>query len=294
MTTTRALEDAEIMAMFAKIDGRYALRDRTMLIVAIHMALRATELCGLEVGDVYDGQQVRRYVTIRPETAKRHKERKSRLSSDVQQALADFIASKREHGESIDPSAPLFVSQMGGHLSRKTLFVIVKRILSRAGITESAHALRKTGATIYYIESDFDLIATQHFLGHADPSTTRDYIGLTSNQLALYAERSGKHLFEAIRKGTSEKLDTNRDLSKFDLSKVPTAALIWELHDRGMNVESLAEPVATPQPARKIASANGKIIHLNVRWKPSASPRQSSAHRTLSKARCRSPIRPAP
>ena len=55
MTTTRALEDAEIMAMFAKIEGRYTRRDRTMLIVAIHLALRATELCSLTVGDVYDG-----------------------------------------------------------------------------------------------------------------------------------------------------------------------------------------------------------------------------------------------
>lgn len=264
MTTTRALEDAEIMALFASIDGRYAIRDRTMLIVAIHLALRATELCSLTVGDVYDGVQVRRYVTVRAQTAKRGKARKIRLSSDVQQALADFIASKRDNGESVSASAPLFVSQMGGHLSRKTLFVIVKRIMSRAGITESAHALRKTGATIYYIESDFDLIATQHFLGHAAPSTTRDYIGLTSNQLARYAERSGKHLFSAMLRGTSEKLDTKHEMSKFDLTKVPTAALIWELHDRGMNVESLAEP-AGAQPERRVASADGKVIQLHAR-----------------------------
>ena len=43
MATTRALEDPEIFAMFEKLGGRYAVRDRTMLIVAIHMALRATD-----------------------------------------------------------------------------------------------------------------------------------------------------------------------------------------------------------------------------------------------------------
>lgn len=266
MTTTRALEDAEICAMFASIGGRYVHRDRTMLIVAIHMALRATELCSLCVGDVYRGTQVLRYVTIRAETAKRNKQRKIRISADVQKALADFIATKTQQGESVEPSAPLFVSQMGGHLSRKTLFVIVKRIMEEAGINESAHALRKTGATIYYIESDFDLIATQQFLGHSDPSTTRDYIGLTSNQLADYAERSGKHLFSAIAKGTSEKVDTTQDMSNFDLTKVPTAAMIWVLHDRGLDVESLVTQVSPPREGIR-ASGDPKVIPLLPRRK---------------------------
>ena len=100
--TTRALEDAEIFAMFRTIKGRYAVRNRTMLIVAIHMALRATELCELTVGDVYDGTNGRRYVTVRPETAKRSKPRQIRMSSDVQKALADFITHKTKQGESVD------------------------------------------------------------------------------------------------------------------------------------------------------------------------------------------------
>ena len=36
-----------------------------MLTLGIHMALRATELCGLTVGDVYDGVDIRTYVEIR-------------------------------------------------------------------------------------------------------------------------------------------------------------------------------------------------------------------------------------
>ena len=54
---------------------------------------------------------------------------------------------------------------------------------------------------LYYIESDYDLIATQHFLGHSDPSTTRKYIGLTSEQIVEYAERMSDHLFGAICEG---------------------------------------------------------------------------------------------
>jgi integrase len=67
---TRALENAEIQAVFASVGGRYAVRNRAMLMVGIHLALRATELCGLTVGDVYDGARVRTYITIRGEIAK--------------------------------------------------------------------------------------------------------------------------------------------------------------------------------------------------------------------------------
>jgi len=94
------------------------------------------------------------------------------------------------------------VSQKGGHLTRVALFQIVRKIFDAAGIDQSPHCLRKTGGTIYYIESDYDLIATQKFLGHADPSTTRRYIGLTTEQIVEYAEKLSDHLFSAIRTGS--------------------------------------------------------------------------------------------
>jgi len=50
--TTRALEDSEIKAIFDCVDGCNAERNRTMLIIGIGMALRASELVGLTVGDI--------------------------------------------------------------------------------------------------------------------------------------------------------------------------------------------------------------------------------------------------
>ena len=66
--TTRALEDAEIKAIFEHIDGWNARRNETLLIAGIGMALRASELVGLQVGDVCDGVKAKSYVTIRAET----------------------------------------------------------------------------------------------------------------------------------------------------------------------------------------------------------------------------------
>ena len=138
---------------------------------------------------------------LNAETAKFQKGRKVRVSSAVRAALIEFIGWKGGNGEPMQQKSPLFISERGAHLSRKMLFVIVKAALKNAGINESPHCLRKTGATIYYIESECDLIATQQFLGHADPSTTRQYIGLTSEQLAAYCERSGNRLMAAMRGG---------------------------------------------------------------------------------------------
>ena len=65
--TTRALEDQEIKAIFENVNGTHAKRNETLLIVGIGMALRASELVGLKVADVYD-KKVKSYVTMRPET----------------------------------------------------------------------------------------------------------------------------------------------------------------------------------------------------------------------------------
>lgn len=75
--TTRALEDQEIKSIFEHVSGCNAVRNRAMLIVGIGMAGLASELVGLRVGDVIDTNgNVKKYVTIRAETAKFGKERK--------------------------------------------------------------------------------------------------------------------------------------------------------------------------------------------------------------------------
>jgi len=204
MGTTRALEVREIQSLFAEVSGRHAVRNRAMLTLGIAAALRATELVSLTVGDVHDGGQVRTYVKIRGETAKLGKPRTIRLGEGIRQVMAHFIEWKRAQCESLKPDAPLFRSQKGGPLTRIALLQTVTRILNAARINESPHSLRKTGATIYYIASSYDIIATQHFLGHADPATTRKYIGLTTEQLVNYSEQASEKLLEAIADGASD------------------------------------------------------------------------------------------
>jgi hypothetical protein len=171
----------------------------------------------------------------------------------------DFTEWKILNGESVTKGAPLFVSQKGGHLTRIALFQIVKEIFYKAGINQSPHCLRKTGATLYYIESDYDLIATQQFLGHADPSTTRRYIGLTSEQIAEYSERMSDHLFSAIRAGKVEKFNRTNNMLDFNLTEIPTAEMILELQARGIDMTSAIEQLQAERKP-KVAVAGSKIV----------------------------------
>ena len=62
---TRALEKEEIHKLFTSIEGKFAMRNKTMLICGISMALRATELVSLNVADILDrNRQIKTYVTI--------------------------------------------------------------------------------------------------------------------------------------------------------------------------------------------------------------------------------------
>ena len=234
MSTTRALERGEIHRLFACISGRHARRDHTMLMCGIAMALRATELCQLNVGDVLDENgNIKLYVTVRSETAKFGKKRTIRIGAAVRQALGNFIDHKRKTSESTDGASPLFCSQKGGHLDRTWLFRIVKSVLLKAGIEESVHTLRKTGGTHYYIKSNYDLIATQQFLGHSDPAVTRKYINMTPEQLERYSEVFSEFLFDAIA-GGEEKGNTKHEMLRFSDSD-----LLLELQQRGYDIVPL-------------------------------------------------------
>jgi len=54
-------------------------------------------------------------------------------------------------------------------------------------------------------------------------------------------------------------------MSNFNLETVPTAALIWALHERGFDVESPRSVIGvkTQRHERKAAVGDGKVIHLS-------------------------------
>ena len=78
----------------------------------------------------------------------------------------------------------LFISKRGKHLSRITVFHIVKVLAERAGITKdiSPHTFRHSFAT-HLLERGANLRAIQVMLGHESISTTEIYTHMDMSTL---------------------------------------------------------------------------------------------------------------
>ncbi|WP_420807984.1 tyrosine-type recombinase/integrase [Actinobaculum suis] len=77
-----------------------------------------------------------------------------------------------------------FPGAINGHLSAGRVGKLVSNALP-AGVT--MHALRHTFATRAYAASS-DLLAVQHLLGHASPSTTQRYVAIDAARLRKVAQ----------------------------------------------------------------------------------------------------------
>ena len=146
------------------------LRDRAILEVLYGAGLRVSELCGLDLADL----------DIREAPARVHgKGSKTRVVPLGQPAL-DAVNAWVERGrptlQGARPDAALFLNARGGRLSRVSVWTLIKRCATEAGLAGevSPHTLRHSYAT-HLLEGGCDLRIVQELLGHADISTTEIY-----------------------------------------------------------------------------------------------------------------------
>jgi len=190
MKGSRPLTRDEFNIVIQSFDGKYAERNRCMFLLGTSAMTRVSELAALTVGDVYQGGLVVSELVLRKQIVKGKKEsRIAVLPPETVEALRNFIAWKRKHGESLAKDAPLFVSRQGGHLHRMQIHRILKEAYANAGLTGrlTTHTMRKTGGTWLY-EATGDLLLTQEALGHRSPETTRRYVPLNRERMRVAME----------------------------------------------------------------------------------------------------------
>ncbi len=176
---------AELLDSFPKTPtGR---RDRAALELLYAAGLRASELVGLELGDV---DLSRRLVRVRGKGGKERVVPFGRLAEEALRRYlpvrAEWRAQVAERGE----SEPLFVNRRGSRLSDRSLRRLLDAAVARVAALHHLHphVLRHAFAT-HLLEAGMDLRAIQELLGHASLSTTQRYTHL---DLA--------HLMETYRK----------------------------------------------------------------------------------------------
>jgi integrase/recombinase XerD len=154
------------------------VRDRALLELMYASGLRASEVIGLEVGDLdFDHGLLRA-------RGKGSKERLVPFGDKAVAAVRAYLRSGRPHLIKNHEERKLFLNFRGGPLTRQGLYKIVLRHAKTAGLEGkmSPHTLRHSFAT-HLLSGGCDLRSVQEMLGHADLSTTQLYTHLSGEEL---------------------------------------------------------------------------------------------------------------
>jgi len=181
----KTLSEQQVEALLAAPDTATPLgqRDRAMLETLYATGLRVSELVGLRTVEVGLNEGVVRIV------GKGDKERLVPLGEEARAWIERWLREGRRELLGARPSDALFVTRLGGPMTRQMFWTLVKRHAVAAGIHAplSPHVLRHAFAT-HLLNHGADLRVVQMLLGHADISTTQIYTHVARERLkALHA-----------------------------------------------------------------------------------------------------------
>jgi integrase/recombinase XerD len=154
-------------------------RNKAILETMYSCGLRVTELVGLKISNLYLD------VGFIKVLGKGDKERLVPIGSSAIKYINIYRKNIRIHIP-VQPGNDdtLFLNRRGSMLSRVMIFLMLKELVQKAGITKniSPHTLRHSFAT-HLVEGGADLRAVQEMLGHESITTTEIYTHLDREYL---------------------------------------------------------------------------------------------------------------
>lgn len=156
-------------------------RDRAELEMLYGCGLRVSELCGLDLRDVYLDEEFLRVF------GKGSKERLVPIMGSARRALEEYLDGPRfelaAHARSATKTSAVFLNKNGGRISRQSVHAMCERYGRMVGIEGlHPHTLRHSFAT-HMLAGGADLRVLQEILGHANIATTQIYTHLDRTQL---------------------------------------------------------------------------------------------------------------
>jgi integrase/recombinase XerD len=166
----------EIEAMIAKIDHSKpdGQRNRAIIETMYSCGLRVSEVVNLSFSWLYLDVGFIRVI------GKGNKERLVPIGSEATKYIRLYLSHTRNTIKVVSGNEDiLFLNKRGTKLSRVMIFMIIKDLAKKAGITKniSPHTLRHSFAT-HLVEGGADLRAVQDMLGHESITTTEIYTHL--------------------------------------------------------------------------------------------------------------------
>jgi integrase/recombinase XerD len=166
----------EIESIIAAIDlsKPEGERNRAILETMYSCGLRVSELINLKISEMFLDAG---FIKV---TGKGDKQRLIPIGRDAIKFIGIYQSAVRIHAEIKKGEEDiLFLNRRGSGLSRVMIFLILKSLAKKAGITKniSPHTFRHSFAT-HLVEGGADLRAVQEMLGHESITTTEIYTHL--------------------------------------------------------------------------------------------------------------------
>ena len=167
-----SISEVEQLLAQPDLDTPRGLRDRAMLELLYATGLRASELVGLQRGDLNLDLGLVRCV------GKGGKERIVPVGEPALRAVRAYLSARG------DAAPGLFLGNKGKQINRVSFWRIITRYARQAGIRRavSPHTLRHSFAT-HLLDGGADLRAIQELLGHASIATTQIYTHVSVDRL---------------------------------------------------------------------------------------------------------------
>jgi integrase/recombinase XerD len=161
------------------------IRDKAILEMLYSSGLRVSELVKLSLQDIYLDECFLRVVW-----GKGAKERIIPFGITAKEALNTYLYTSRPELVKTCTGSVLFISNRGTAISRKTVWIMIKKCAHRVGLKTSVnpHLLRHSFAT-HLLSGGADLRSIQEMLGHTDISTTQIYTSVEQKRLIDHHER---------------------------------------------------------------------------------------------------------
>lgn len=171
----------EIDAIEAQIDTSTPTGRRNLAIIEMlySCGLRVSELSNLKISNLALEQE---FICV---FGKGDKQRLVPIGESSIDIVKDWINDRMEMDNVKDRERDyLFLSNRGKHISRITIFVLIKDLAEKAGITKniSPHTFRHSFAT-HLLEGGADLRSIQEMLGHESILTTEIYTHINVDHL---------------------------------------------------------------------------------------------------------------
>ncbi|MDR2603614.1 MAG: tyrosine recombinase [Puniceicoccales bacterium] len=171
---------SEEVAKILELNGEspLSMRNSAMFELIYSSGLRVSELCDIKIQAIdFENCFLRVY-------GKGAKERSVPFGSIAKSKLERYLTVARPKFVKSKTDSTFFIGITGRKLSRKTVWMHLKKYIKLAGIEKSVtpHTLRHSFAT-HLLENGADLRSIQEMLGHADISTTQIYTAVDKKRL---------------------------------------------------------------------------------------------------------------